>query len=136
MNIGKPPEHCMSESSTPTFGVNSWLEDELYTQYLHDKRAVDESWKAVFESNGGGAQPASGNGARALRLPADGNGSSSTTAAAPAVPPHQAVAGEQLVPLRGPAARIAENMIASLSIPAATSQRAMPVKVLEENRRT
>src|SRR5207244_6214601 len=91
--------------------------------------------KAVFESNGGGAQPASGNGSRALRLPAGGNGSSSTTAAAPATPPHQPVAGEQLVPLRGPAARIAENMIASLSIPAATSQRAMPVKVIEENRR-
>ena len=39
------------------------------------------------------------------------------------------------MPLRGPALRIAENMTASLAIPVATSQRAMPVKVLEENRR-
>jgi 2-oxoglutarate decarboxylase len=42
--------------------------------------------------------------------------------------------GDQLVPLRGAAARIAENMIASLSIPVATSQRQIPVRVIEENR--
>ena len=42
--------------------------------------------------------------------------------------------GEQLVPLRGAAARIAENMAASLSIPVATSQRQIPVRVVEENR--
>ena len=41
---------------------------------------------------------------------------------------------EQLVPLRGVAARIAENMTASLSIPVATSQRQLPVRVMEENR--
>jgi len=41
---------------------------------------------------------------------------------------------DQLVPLRGAAARIAENMIASLSIPVATSQRQIPVRVIEENR--
>ena len=39
------------------------------------------------------------------------------------------------MPLRGAAARIAENMNASLSIPLATSQRVMPVKVIDENRR-
>ena len=42
--------------------------------------------------------------------------------------------GDQLVPLRGAAARIAENMVASLSIPVATSQRQIPVRVIEENR--
>src|SRR5436190_5050324 len=41
---------------------------------------------------------------------------------------------EQLIPLRGAAARIAENMTASLSIPLATSQRQIPVRVIEENR--
>ena len=51
------------------------------------------------------------------------------------VPEHQPVAGETLMPLRGAAARIAENMNASLSIPLATSQRVMPVKVIDENRR-
>ncbi len=45
-------------------------------------------------------------------------------------------ASDQLIPLRGAAARIAENMIASLSIPVATSQRQIPVRVIEENRNT
>ncbi len=43
-------------------------------------------------------------------------------------------ASDQLVPLRGAAARIAENMTASLAIPVATSQRQIPVRVMEENR--
>ena len=34
------------------FGINSWLEEELYQKYLHDRKYVDESWKDVFESNG------------------------------------------------------------------------------------
>ena len=42
--------------------------------------------------------------------------------------------GDQLLPLRGAAARIAENMTASLRIPVATSQRLIPVRVMEENR--
>ena len=33
------PRNFMSESSSPKFGINSWLEDELYQQYLHDQRA-------------------------------------------------------------------------------------------------
>jgi 2-oxoglutarate dehydrogenase E1 component len=41
---------------------------------------------------------------------------------------------EQLVPLRGAPLRIAENMIQSLQVPTATSQRAIPVKVIDENR--
>ncbi len=123
----------MSQSRPPEFGINSWLEDELYQQYLHDRRAVDESWKQVFESNGGAPQSS-----------ANGAPSAPSSAAAPppiydasalAVPEHQPVEGETLVPLRGAAARIAENMNASLSMPLATSQRVIPVKVIDENRR-
>src|SRR5712692_6306964 len=40
--------------------INSWLEDELYQQYLHDHSSVDESWKGVFEHH-----PAEANGASA-----------------------------------------------------------------------
>ncbi|HJQ24525.1 MAG TPA: multifunctional oxoglutarate decarboxylase/oxoglutarate dehydrogenase thiamine pyrophosphate-binding subunit/dihydrolipoyllysine-residue succinyltransferase subunit [Blastocatellia bacterium] len=43
-------------------------------------------------------------------------------------------AGERL-PIRGPALRIAENMEASLAVPTATSQRQIPIKLLDENRR-
>ncbi|MBN8734422.1 MAG: multifunctional oxoglutarate decarboxylase/oxoglutarate dehydrogenase thiamine pyrophosphate-binding subunit/dihydrolipoyllysine-residue succinyltransferase subunit, partial [Acidobacteria bacterium] len=42
---------------------------------------------------------------------------------------------QQLVPLRGAAARIAANMELSLAVPTATSQRVIPVKVMDENRR-
>ncbi|MGH9583554.1 MAG: multifunctional oxoglutarate decarboxylase/oxoglutarate dehydrogenase thiamine pyrophosphate-binding subunit/dihydrolipoyllysine-residue succinyltransferase subunit, partial [Bryobacteraceae bacterium] len=43
-------------------------------------------------------------------------------------------ASDRLIPLRGAAASIAQNMTASLAIPTATSQRQIPVRVLEENR--
>ncbi len=42
---------------------------------------------------------------------------------------------EDATPLRGIAARIAENMEASLEVPTATSVRTIPAKLLEENRR-
>ncbi|HLW75924.1 MAG TPA: multifunctional oxoglutarate decarboxylase/oxoglutarate dehydrogenase thiamine pyrophosphate-binding subunit/dihydrolipoyllysine-residue succinyltransferase subunit, partial [Bryobacteraceae bacterium] len=108
----------------PAPSVNSWLEDELYQQYLHDRRTVDPGWENVFEPNG---HPAT---------PPESNGAAHTTAIVetkPAAVPIQP--GDQLIPLRGPALRIAENMTASLAIPVATSQRVMPVKVIEENRR-
>ena len=35
-------------------GINSWLEDELFQQYQHDRTAVDDTWKQLFES---GAKP-------------------------------------------------------------------------------
>ena len=44
----------MAVTPDPSMGINSWLEDELYRQYLHDRSAVDESWKHIFEQNGGG----------------------------------------------------------------------------------
>ena len=128
----------MPAPSNPKIGINSWLEDELFEQYLHDQKTVDESWKVVFD------QPANGVAAPAavavqLRTP-----NASPALAAPSVttppmsvaaPRHQTMVGEQLVPLRGAAMRIAENMTASLSIPTATSQRVMAVKVVDENRR-
>src|SRR5258708_4988093 len=94
-------------------GINSWLEDELYQQYLHDRSTVDESWKQVF-----------GNGA-AVNAP---------KSQSPA-PVSEPAPGEQLQPLRGAAGRIAENMSASVTIPLATSQRIIAVKVMDENRR-
>jgi multifunctional 2-oxoglutarate metabolism enzyme len=128
MKIGKQFRNLMPESRPPEFGINSWLEDELYQEYLHDRKAVDDSWTKVFESNGGAA-PARANGTSAPAPISNG-------VPAPAVSePPPAGANQQLIPLRGAAARIAENMNASLSIPLATSQRVIPVKVIDENRR-
>jgi 2-oxoglutarate decarboxylase len=92
--------------------INSWLQEELYQEYLSRGAGIDESWKNVFRD----AAPA-------------------PAAASPA--PESSAPGDaqQLVPLRGAAARIAGNMTRSLAIPVATSQRTIPVKVMEENRR-
>ena len=128
----------MSESRPPEFGINSWLEDELYQQYLNDRKTVDESWKEVFETNGGSVPEAPAPGPQTGRMRRSRRWRckwrTGISVDAP-VPEHQPVAGETLIPLRGAAARIAENMKASLSIPLATSQRVMPVKVIDENRR-
>ncbi len=50
-------------------------------------------------------------------------------------PPPPPADGRNVTALKGAAARIVENMEASLSIPTATSFRVVPAKVLEENRR-
>ncbi|WP_405882431.1 multifunctional oxoglutarate decarboxylase/oxoglutarate dehydrogenase thiamine pyrophosphate-binding subunit/dihydrolipoyllysine-residue succinyltransferase subunit [Streptomyces sp. NBC_01384] len=42
--------------------------------------------------------------------------------------------GPEVVPLRGPAAAVAKNMNASIEVPTATSVRAVPVKLLFDNR--
>ena len=112
----------MSVNPDPQMGVNSWLEEELYHQYLRDRSTVDESWKEVFDSGGATAAPAAKPGGVGLNPP--------TAPSAPEPP-----AGGQLQPLRGAAVRIAENMAASVSIPLATSQRTIAVKVMDENRR-
>ena len=67
---------------------------------------------------------------------APGQPSSQTTpaqapAAAPAAPP---APQPQPRPIRGAALKIVENMETSLTVPTATSNRQIPVKVLEENR--
>ena len=53
---------------------------------------------------------------------------------APAAEP-SAKESVEATPIRGGALKIVENMEASLAVPTATSQRRVPVKVLDENRR-
>lgn len=117
----------MSDKTGPKTSINSWLEEELYQQYLHDRGAVDDSWKHIFEANGD--RKASGNGTAAAVAPVERRPAAAAPTAVEVGP------AEQLVPLRGAAARIADNMTASLSIPVATSVRSIPVKVIDENRR-
>ena len=56
-------------------------------------------------------------------------------AAARAVPAAAAPIEGDRQPIRGAAARIAENMERSLEVPTATTQRQIPIKLLDENRR-
>ncbi|MBC9711279.1 multifunctional oxoglutarate decarboxylase/oxoglutarate dehydrogenase thiamine pyrophosphate-binding subunit/dihydrolipoyllysine-residue succinyltransferase subunit [Streptomyces sp. TRM66268-LWL] len=54
--------------------------------------------------------------------------------AAKAAPAAEPAEGPELITLRGPAAAVAKNMDASLEVPTATSVRAVPVKLLFDNR--
>jgi 2-oxoglutarate decarboxylase len=105
---------AMPHSADSSLGINSWLEEEIQQFYRHDPAAVDPSWVERIQRD-----------------------AASVAAPAPPVPARAPdIAGEgEWIPLRGTAARIAENMNASLWVPTATSQRTIPVKVVDENRR-
>ena len=114
----------MAPQHDPKPSINSWLEEELFQQYQHDQRTVDPSWRHEFEDAGATAvQPAG------TRTPA----AAETTAVRRQLPPIDVGPTEQLVPLRGIAAKIAENMEYSLSMPLQPAHH--PVKVIDENRR-
>ncbi|MBY8881748.1 multifunctional oxoglutarate decarboxylase/oxoglutarate dehydrogenase thiamine pyrophosphate-binding subunit/dihydrolipoyllysine-residue succinyltransferase subunit, partial [Actinacidiphila acidipaludis] len=85
------------------------------------------------------AAPAAPAPAPAPAAPAPVNGAAKPAAqpaAKPAAkaPEAPAGAGPEFVTLRGPAAAVAKNMSASLELPTATSVRAIPVKLLFDNR--
>lgn len=107
----------MDPKNEPTSGLNAWLEDELLHQFHVNRGSVDSEWQSVFQ------QAPKPNGKAT-------NGHVHV--------PHTPVTvgpSEELQALRGAPARIAENMAASAAIPLATSQRIVPVKVIDENRR-
>ncbi|MFE7752990.1 multifunctional oxoglutarate decarboxylase/oxoglutarate dehydrogenase thiamine pyrophosphate-binding subunit/dihydrolipoyllysine-residue succinyltransferase subunit [Streptomyces sp. NPDC057428] len=74
----------------------------------------------------------------AAPAPAPAAPAKAAPAAAPAAAkndaPAEAPAGPEYVTLRGPSAAVAKNMNASLELPTATSVRAVPVKLLFDNR--
>jgi 2-oxoglutarate decarboxylase len=113
----------MQSSENPQAGINAWFEEELLQEFRHDRSSVDTSWKTVFEHESNGSPKTNGN---------TGNG---VTAVIPGAPAADVSGSEELVPLRGAPARIAENMALSVTVPIATSQRIIPVKVIDENRR-
>ncbi|MFI7443747.1 multifunctional oxoglutarate decarboxylase/oxoglutarate dehydrogenase thiamine pyrophosphate-binding subunit/dihydrolipoyllysine-residue succinyltransferase subunit [Nonomuraea indica] len=149
----------MSSESSRTnplasFGQNEWLVDELYQKYLQDPESVDKAWWNFFADYnpdyGPGRTPAkeAANGTMTAPSPAAAApkaGRPPAPAAAPAAAadgqaakPKQPAApvpkGAEEVKLRGAAARTAANMDLSLSVPTATSVRAIPAKLLIDNR--
>src|ERR1035438_6869824 len=118
----------MAAKSDSELGINSWLEDELHQQYLHDRSSVDASWKSIFDE----PRPASANGTPTV--PTSTIPTAAANGAGGAAPPAPEPNAE-LQALRGVAGKIAENMTASVAIPLATSQRTIAVKVMDENRR-
>jgi 2-oxoglutarate decarboxylase len=146
------------------FGPNEWLVYEMYQQYLKDPASVDKAWWDFFadykptDTTPNGATETE---APARPAPADTQPQPERKPAATVTPPPKApakpaakpaeaakaaaatAAKEQpaaaepaaaLQPLRGAAARIVTNMEASLAVPTATSVRAIPAKLLIDNR--
>ncbi len=115
-----------------TFGPNVWLIDEMYRQFVERPDSVSPSWREFLSDY----TPAVG---RSVPSPptegAPRRDMEGVAAAAAAVAPKPAAVPEEAVPLRGPAARLVENMEASLGVPTATTQRQVPVKLADENRR-
>ncbi|HEX6188503.1 MAG TPA: multifunctional oxoglutarate decarboxylase/oxoglutarate dehydrogenase thiamine pyrophosphate-binding subunit/dihydrolipoyllysine-residue succinyltransferase subunit, partial [Pyrinomonadaceae bacterium] len=130
----------LSEIIAENFGANATYVESLLARFRSDPSLVDDSWRAYFEELLGNGQPA----ASAAQAPAKTvettkpAGDGSTAAAAPAKKskpaPSAPEPGREIIPIRGAALKIVENMEASLAVPTATSQRRIPVKLLEENR--
>ncbi|MCB0719292.1 MAG: multifunctional oxoglutarate decarboxylase/oxoglutarate dehydrogenase thiamine pyrophosphate-binding subunit/dihydrolipoyllysine-residue succinyltransferase subunit [Bacteroidetes bacterium] len=125
-------------------GFNTGYIEELYTQYLSDPSSVSESWQDFFKDYRPSESYKAAAMVRAAResnaaaeaevtpqqSAGSGNGTAVKSAPAAPAPPKDA----ELVAMRGPTAKIAENMEASLRVPTATSVRTIPVKLLAENR--
>ncbi len=137
------------EDRLVTFGPNEWLVDEIYEQFLADRASVDPAWWEFFEDyTPSEHSPLSASRtipAPAVDVPA-ATPATAPTATAPAesappaaassapASPATAPAPEGAVVLKGPAARVVDNMEASLTVPTATSVRAVPAKLLIDNR--
>ncbi len=112
------------EAPLHTFGSNEWLVDELYEQFIADRNSVDPAWWDFFD----GYAPTD-HSAQAAQQPA-----AQPPTAAPAAKGEAKAEPAGTTVLRGVAARVVENMEASLSVPTATSVRAVPAKLLVDNR--
>jgi 2-oxoglutarate dehydrogenase complex, dehydrogenase (E1) component, and related enzymes len=110
------------------FGPNTGLVEELYRQWQEDPEAVSESWRDFFEDY----VPPGGNGGRtaapaAVEAPPPAEEEPPSPAKEEAPTPSPAPpAADGVKPIRGAAARIVENMEASLGVPTATSARVIP----------
>jgi multifunctional 2-oxoglutarate metabolism enzyme len=148
------------ESRLVAFGPNEWVVDEIYQQFLADRDSVDPAWWEFFEGysppdysplssrsatpSGSAAGPTPPETVPLVRESVPAPAPAPTPAAA-AVPATHVVPGSTSLPaapaedsevvvLKGPAARVVGNMESSLEVPTATSVRAVPAKLLIDNR--
>ncbi len=136
----------MSKQPDVPPSLNSWLEEEMYSQFVNGQTPLDDAWVKVFRDAHYGERPNGGSEAHPSSPTANAtpvtNGHPSTSAASnaaaspgsPALPAYKPASYEEMEAMRGVASKIALNMDLSLTVPTATSQRAVPVKVIDENR--
>ncbi|MGZ6214202.1 MAG: multifunctional oxoglutarate decarboxylase/oxoglutarate dehydrogenase thiamine pyrophosphate-binding subunit/dihydrolipoyllysine-residue succinyltransferase subunit, partial [Candidatus Limnocylindria bacterium] len=113
-------------------GVNAGYIAEMQERWLQDPSSVDPEWRALFE-------PAIAPPAELLAaepVAAEPVAVQAPTTESPGTTSERATAlPTGAAPLRGPAARLARNMTASLAVPTATSFRDVEVTTLEARRR-
>src|SRR2546425_1092580 len=106
----------------------------MYEQYLRDPASVGEEWRKLFDNGKVAELPI----IPTNRSEVLGSGEQGAVPSAP--PPAPAPRSPlppstSLTPITGPAARLAQNMADSLSVPTATSFREIAVDVLDARRR-
>ena len=115
------------------FGThNAAFVQVMYEQYLRDPASVSDDWRQLFD-NGRLAELPVIPTDRAEVLGRREKGDVPSAAQSGTSPISPLPAG--LTPLTGPAARLAQNMTDSLSVPTATSFRDVPVDTLDARRR-
>ncbi len=147
----------MSMGQQTDFGANEWLVYEIHQQFLRDPDSVSPEWREFlsdYHPNGGppadGAVPPS----PAAAIPTEVTSAPAEAVPTPAAPapvpvpptvspPAAPPAGGPVAvadpvatstPLKGASARVVSNMETSLHVPTATSVRAVPAKLLQDNR--
>ena len=105
------------------FGANTWFVESLFKQYQENPSAVPDQWKNFF---GNVTETAKDNGNKNQKV---NSPMPYTNFEMPKPDPD-----DDTQVIAGSFARILDNMNNSLTIPVATSQRTIPVKLLEENR--
>ena len=124
----------MASERTPSeafpTGQNAWLIEEMFARYQADPDSVSAGWRDFFADYRSHipdpAPPVREPPAAAPTGPAAVPGRSDVAPVVEAPPVGEA--------LRGPGARLAANMEASLEVPVATSYREVPAKLLDVNR--
>src|SRR5690349_15853139 len=162
-NAAVSTQQTSQDNPLADFGPNEWIVDEMYQRYLADPTSVDPAWHDFFAdykpatsqgsivtpdeataANATATAAKAGTDAPAAATVAPAKSVTPPVAAKPAAPaakpaakPAAAVeapAGAKTVILRGVAGKIVQNMEASLQVPTATSVRAVPAKLMVDNR--
>ncbi|HEX6644880.1 MAG TPA: 2-oxo acid dehydrogenase subunit E2, partial [Gemmatimonadales bacterium] len=100
--------------------ANAGFAQAMYEEFLRNPASVGEGWRRLFESGVVGEMPPAPE-------PSANGGSKA------AAPEERAAPGE---PIKGPAARLVQNMNESLTVPTATTFRELPVSRLEAARKS
>ncbi|AEV88425.1 alpha-ketoglutarate decarboxylase [Actinoplanes sp. SE50] len=163
-NAAVSTQQTSQDNPLADFGPNEWIVDEMYQRYLADPTSVDPAWHDFFAdykpatASGSIVTPDEATAANATKSAAkagtDAPAAATVAPAKPVTPPAPAAkkaepvkaapkpaaaaqpapAGAKTTVLRGVAGKIVQNMEASLQVPTATSVRAVPAKLMIDNR--